>query len=536
MKRRVLGLLLSSVMLGTCILGGCGNSASSTEGTAGTAENAETDSAAAEGEEAALEYYGNDISEAKELVVYVIGDEPVAADAVEEALNEKLQEKINTTIDISYIPMSDYTQKYSLLLASGENIDLIYTSTWAFYNEEATKGAFMEITDEILQQYMPQTYENQDSMAFEQAKIQGKCYMIPKNSPYVNNAMPILIRGDLREKYGIDKIDSVEKLEEYFTAVVENEEGMYAYAAAGDGVEMSMNLFQSRNNLIPMSCGSGKYFGYFYDGEEVTPEDVVWQYGTQEYLEYCNLMKSWADKGFWSKNAVSNTTSPLDAFQNGTSAAIFWNLDTCESTKNVVDSEHPEWKAEMWNVTPGVVHVKGVYTGDGFAVPAVSENQERALMVLDVLKNDKECYDICRYGIEGSTYNATSDTTYTLGSDQANYTVGNAPLSWGLKNDALERIQGEAGTTQSEIRQELMGDAISEVTSGFIFDDSNVKSELAAINEVCSQYVPLLELGLVDDVQGTLDELNSQCETAGLETLREEFISQFTEYLNGLEN
>lgn len=69
------------------------------------------------------------------------------------------------------------------------------------------------------------------------------------------------------------------------------------------------------------------------------------------------------------------------------------------------------------------------------------------MMVLDVLKFDKECYDIARYGIDGSTYNATSDTTYTLGTDQANYTVGNAPISWGLKNDLLERIQGEAGTT-----------------------------------------------------------------------------------------
>ena len=536
MKRRALGLLLSSVMLGTCILSGCGNSSSAPAESMKTEEGATAENeSAAVSQETAMDYYGNDISEAKELVVYVIGDEPVAADAVEEALNEKLAAKINTTVDINYIAMSDYTQKYSLLLASGENIDLIYTSTWAFYNEEATKGAFMEITDDVLEKYMPQTWENQDHMSFEQAKIKGKCYMIPKNSPYVNNAMPVLVRGDLREKYGIDSIDSVEKLEEYFTAVVENEEGMYAYAAAGDGVEMSMNLFQSRNNLIPMSCGSGKYFGYFYDGDIPEPEDVIWQYGTEEYLEYCNLVKSWADKGFWSKNAVSNTTSPLDAFQNGTRAAIFWNLDTCESTKNVVDSEHPEWKAEMWNVTPGVVHVKGVYTGDGFAVPAVSGNQERALMVLDVLKNDKECYDICRYGIDGSTYNATSDTTYTLGEEQANYAVGNAPISWGLKNDTLERIQGEAGTTQSEIRQELTGDAISEMTSGFIFDDTNVKSELAAINEVCSQYVPLLELGLAEDVQGTLDELNSQCETAGLETLREEFLSQYTEYLNGLE-
>lgn len=540
MKRKALGVLLSIMMLGTCVFTGCGEGGSEAPASgsqaADTAEATETASGTVQaGSEAALEYGGNDISEHKELVMYVIGDEPVAADEVEEALNAKLEEKLNCTVDINYIALSDYTQKYSLLLASGENIDIIYTSTWAFYNEEATKGAFAEITDELLQKYMPQTAAGEDSMAFEQAKINGKCYMIPKNSPYVNNAMPVLIRGDLREKYGIDKIDSVEKLEEYFTAVAENEEGIYPYAAAGDAVEMSMNLFQSRNNLVPMSCGSGKYFGYFYQGKDPAAEDVVWQYGTDEYLEYCKLMKSWADKGFWSKNAVSNTTSPLDAFQNGTSAALFWNLDTCESAKNVVDSEHPEWKAELVNVTPGVVHVKGVYTGDGFAIPAVSENQERALMVLDVLKFDKECYDICRYGIEGSTFNATSDTTYTLGDEQANYAVGNAPVSWGLKNDVLERIQGEAGTTQSEIRQELMGDAISEVTSGFIFDDSSVKSELAAMNEVCSQYVPLLELGLVDDVEGTLAELNSKCETAGAEKLKEEFISQFTAYLEGLE-
>lgn len=546
MKKKVLGLLLSAALLTSALLTGCGNTGDTQSGGEAAPEATaaqETDAAPEAGaksaeagaqQEGGADYYGNDISEKKELVMYVIGDEPVVADEVEAALNEKLEAKLNTTLDINYIALSDYAQKYSLLLASGEAIDIIYTSTWAFYNEEATKGAFMEITDELLARYMPQTSEGQDKMAFEQAKIDGKCYMVPKNSPYVNNAMPVLLRGDLREKYGIGEIDSVEKLEEYFTAVAENEEGIYPYAAAGDALEMSMNLFQSRNSLVPVSVGSGKYFGYFYEGRDPAAEDIVWQYETEEYLEFCELMKAWSDKGFWSKNAVSNTTSPLDAFQNGTSAAIFWNLDTCESAKNVVDSEHPEWKAELVNITPGVVHVKGVYTGDGFAIPAISENQERALMVLDTLKFDKECYDICRYGLEGATYNATSDTTYTLGSEQANYAVGNAPVSWGLKNDALERIQGEAGTTQSKIRQELMDDAISEITSGFIFDDSGVKNELAALGEVCSQYVPLLELGLAEDVQATLDELNKKCETAGLSKLKEEVTAQYTAYLNGL--
>lgn len=287
-------------------------------------------------------------------------------------------------------------------------IDLIYTSTWAFYKEEAAKGAFMEITDELLAQYMPLTDAGQDKMSFEQARLGGVCYMIPKNSPYVNNAMPVLIRGDLREKYGLDEIDSVEALEAYFKAVTEQEEGMFPYAASLNGLEMSMNIFQSRNSPVPFSVAAGKYFGYFYEGGEAAVEDIIWQYGTAEYSEYCRLMKSWADMGFWSQNAVSNTLSPIDAFQNGTSAALFWNLDTCESTKNVVDNEHPEWKAELVNITPGVVHVKGEYIGDGFAIPAISENYERALMVLDLLKFDKECYDISRYGIEGSTYNATS--------------------------------------------------------------------------------------------------------------------------------
>lgn len=527
MKKRLLAVLLSVSMLGTMLFAGCGDAAQNE--TDANGENANV------GENETKEYYGNDISEKKELIMYVIGDEPAIADQVEEALNEKLLEKVNAVVDINYISLSDYQQKYSLLLASGENIDLIYTSTWAYYQEEATKGAFMEITDELLSQYMPQTYESEDSMAFEQAKIDGKCYFVPKNAANVNNAMPILIRGDLREKYNMDEIDSLEELEAYFEAVVENEEGIYPYAAGGDGVEMSMKLFQAGNNLVPLnSIGGGKYYGYIYQGDEPAWEDFVWEYGTDEYLEYCNLVKSWADKGFWSKNAVSNTISPLDAFENGTSAALFWNLDTCESAKAVVDSTNPEWKAELIDIFPDCVHINGDYTGDGFAITAISENQERAMMVLDVLKNDKECYDIARYGIEGDTYNATSDTTYTLGEGQANYQVANAPISWGLKNSNLERIQGEAGTEKSEIRKALTENAITEISSGFVFDDSGVKSELAAISEICSQYVPLLELGLVEDVEGTLEEFNSKCELAGMEKVTEEFQTQWAAYVEGL--
>ena len=92
---------------------------------------------------------------------------------------------------------------------------------------------------------------------------------------------------------------------------------------------------------------------------------------------------------------------------------------------------------------------------------------------------------------------------------------------------------GEAGATQSEIRKSLFSDAISEISSGFIFDETPVKAELAAISDVCSQYVPMIELGLVDDVQASLNEFNSQCERAGLNTVYEEVKAQFNAYLEG---
>ena len=155
MKRKAIAILLSVTMMMGILSGFGSNTTTQTEestNTEGSQSSNVQEETTEDGTTAGSEtegYYGNDISEHKDLVMYVIGDEPVAADAVQTALNEKLEKKLNTSLTINYIALSDYTQKYSLLLASGENIDLIYTSTWAFYNEEATKGAFVEITNDL---------------------------------------------------------------------------------------------------------------------------------------------------------------------------------------------------------------------------------------------------------------------------------------------------------------------------------------------------------------------------------------------------
>jgi putative aldouronate transport system substrate-binding protein len=532
-KKRISALLIVLVMCISWLLTGCGSNASK-DSDAGDNESNNGDTATQA--PAAKDYYGNDISEHMDMIMYVIGDEPAMAGDVEAKINEVLEEKANVTLDINYISLSDYTTKYSLLLASGEDIDIIYSAGWANYFEEANKDAYMEITKDMIDQYMPQTAQGQDKDSYQSVKVDGKIFMIPKNSVYINNAVPVLIRGDLREKYSMGAIDSYDKLEAYLKAVADNEKdnGIYPYAAGTDGVPFSIQMFQCKYDLFP-STSLDTYVGYFYNGNnKPTAEDMVWQYTTDQYKEFVNLAKRWADMGFWSKNAVSNTISPADAFINGTSASVFWNYDTCMTIYNTVMSDHPDWKPEVTNVNPNGARYKAPF-GEGMSVPAIAPHPERSMMVIDLLKWDKVIYDTARYGIEGKSWVATSDTTYQLGAEQGNYTVGNAPITWGLKNDALERIVGEAGDTRSEIYTQLFSNPISETSAGFTFDNTAVKDQIAAIGELCSQYIPILELGLVDNPDATLEEFNRKCEQAGRDDILEEFRRQYTEYLKTIE-
>lgn len=85
-----------------------------------------------------------------------------------------LKEDINATVEVSFMGWGDYTQKYPLVFASGDDFDLIYTANWAFYNSQATKGGFLEITKDMLKKYAPKTYESMYEDAWEQTKIQAK--------------------------------------------------------------------------------------------------------------------------------------------------------------------------------------------------------------------------------------------------------------------------------------------------------------------------------------------------------------------------
>ena len=119
----------------------------------------------------AQEYNGNDVSEPVELLQYYVGDAPKDLEVIRTELNKRLAEDINATVTMKNIPLADMATKYSLTIGSGEPIDLISVS---YYAQEASKGAFAEVTEEVLTKYMPLTKKYQAPLHWNRQKLMGR--------------------------------------------------------------------------------------------------------------------------------------------------------------------------------------------------------------------------------------------------------------------------------------------------------------------------------------------------------------------------
>ena len=534
-KSKKIAAVLMAGMLAASVLAGCqqngGGSAAPESAPSGTVESGETP---------AQEYNGNDVSQPVELIHYIVGDMPEDTEKVWDEINKKLREDLNASVSLKNIGMSDYQTKYSLTIGSGEKIDLIYTGSWAYYTQEASKGAFAEVSEEVLTKYMPLTKKHQAPESFEQAKINGKTYFVPCNLAKASSNT-VLIRGDLREKYGLAPLETVDDLKEYYRKVVENEQGknMFPFAASQKNDLKTVVFSQANNYVSAGSSNLGDYFYYVYQEDPVQEEDIIYAFEDPAYLEFAKEMKEWADLGFWSKSAIANNTDPKDSFLSGAAASYTQNLGSCGVVANDVMKNHPEWKPEIYDLTPDCPKVKGSYMGDGTAVMETSENKERAFMYLDLLKFDEDYYNLSRLGVEGvhwtdeGPYDGTEYHGYYGTTEESEkYPFGNA-ISWGIKNSEFERSNKGKFEDEIEIGNRWSEIGVESPTAGFSFDETPVSGEMSNLNNTKVKYMNTLDLGLSSDVEGTLKEFQDQLKISGIEKVKQELVKQLNAYNEG---
>lgn len=504
--RKTLAVLLAAAAI-TGTLAGCGKSE----------EKGSEETTAGEEKVTAVDEVGAgeiDTSEFKTVTMYLIGAPTDAYERALAKLNEKAKEDLNCELKVKFIGWGEVDTKYPLMLSGGEKFDLIYTANWLGFINQASKGAFMPIED-LASQYAPVSYASMPEEARKAASVDGHLYAITPNfSQYATNGYEV--RGDLMKKYGMTEISSMEDYVTFLKKVKENDP------------QLDPSGFDSLNNL---GIYMPQYMGYYnltnmknfplvvdpMDGEG----KIVNYIEDPRMEEFYKKTQQWAEDGCWGKNVLSNKDSSM--LEKGTAASKLTNFDVWVANYRA----NPEFDLQFYPAYPHGFLTS--YIQDAMAVSSTSENPERALMLLDKLRNDQEYYDLLTYGIKDIDYTVDENNEITM-VDPAQYSAEGFCMQ-GFKNEDFIKTIAGSPDNMDEVKEAVKETGIETPFVYFTFNTDAVKNEVAAVQNVMIQYECPLSLGYVEDPEAGLAELREQLQKAGVAKIQEELQRQVTEFL-----
>lgn len=209
------------------------------------------------------------------------------------------------------LPKDNYSQKISVILASGDVPDILWIPGKSDYFKLAKQGAF-EPLDNLIQKYVPNLGKVFTQEELDAAKLDGVTYGIPvRVAQKVGNG--VLIRADILEGLGLKDPKTIDEL----------------YAA--------MKTIKEKKNIAPLTAAAsnpGAFMGAFAPfagafGVGTTTVDVngklEFSWLQPQYKEFLETMKKWYDEGLIDQEFAINK-DVKDKMINGTAAfsTTYW--------------------------------------------------------------------------------------------------------------------------------------------------------------------------------------------------------------------
>lgn len=182
--KKILALLLAVVMV-LAMFTACAKTEPTTPAPEETPAPAETADPAADSEQPTTDAPAEEDPFAEEVTLHwafpALADSYPGFDAIVEKLNELTKEKINATIEFEMIPLGEYTEKMNMKFTAGEEFDICFTGAWNPYLPAVAKGAYAELTQDVLDKYAPDVVEDLNAAVWDAIRVNGKLTAFPSS-------------------------------------------------------------------------------------------------------------------------------------------------------------------------------------------------------------------------------------------------------------------------------------------------------------------------------------------------------------------
>lgn len=512
MKRRVVSLLLVGVMA-MGLVSGCGNK--------------EEKPAEKDGEVVELDFY---------LSAGAINDQ----ERIMEKANEIIEDEIGAHLNI--ISLADYNTM-QLMIDTGDPWDLCFTSNWmGDYYGNAQKGAYADLT-ELLPELAPETYSRIPEGLWEGMKVDGKIYGSVNYQQYGSSKqLGFRFRKDIAEEVGFDwkslkGMDTLEALNK-----IEKEYLAPAKAAHPDMIGWEA---QAGSNLFPKDMGGAMQFwnmeGVGDDSIGVidldAPEKVINPYDTDAFMEYCKIMRRWYEAGYIPADAstVEDTSADRTAGKYLAEVSLEWP-DSVDLPRDRGMSMTTLEQAPAVDVsTTDLLMPASAAPTAAVAVNAYSENIEKSVELIELLNTNDDLYNLICYGEEGVDFEYSESGVYTPIEGKYSFNWSDYQLGQSYDpefNRSKAYNKGENGEIVKEGQAMVHeGDKTAPVSplSGFVFDPTPVKTEIANVSAIKEEMLLSIVTGSVDPTTA-IPEFLERLEGAGASKIIEEKQAQLDEW------
>jgi putative aldouronate transport system substrate-binding protein len=345
-----------------------------------------------------------------------------AAEAVakDNPLLKELEKRTNTDLNITWVPVNTLAEKTKITISSGDIPEMMYIENVfdSLFVQAAFDGAFWDLTPYIKDfpnlSALPQTI-------WDNSKIQGKNYVVPRPRPLEGGGSMPLLRKDWLDKLGLPVPETIDEFYEAAKAFTEKDPDgngkADTYGIAGD---VSPNTMGSYAWIEQAFTRSPSTTGFLLKDGELSP--AVFDPGIKSALEF--MKKAYEEKVIPADFAVMKNSQARDAFMGNKAGMLGSSIKPQWLFTEALRKIEPE--GDIYPV-PYITGPLGKYAQKdigyfgSYAIPkkVPEEKMKKILAVLDKGLTP-EVGDLASYGLKDVHYKVLDgDDSYIMATEQA---------------------------------------------------------------------------------------------------------------------
>ena len=507
MKKRILSALLTTSMMASLLTGCSSTTGDSATATTDQAQSTESTTEAAESGDSATSS-----DDKVEIGVYhctfnIASADSTEVQAVEDAINDYIDGKINVKIKLTDIGQGEYDDKCNLAIANGET-NLFWTASWMGATNTdnlVAKNAVYDLSD-----ILPGTdlYNSIPEAVWNSSKYNGKDYFIPcyKES---SEGYDLVYPTEKAEKYGFD-LASIKKLSDLEPMLETMKQ---------DGVKYPL--------LLQMMPFFSKFYLDDYDfilastmiAVDRKTNEVVDCLSLPEYKEFVTLMSDWGEKGYISGEEATKTIPETTINTTDWGFAAWWDVPTNKDSATSMYGQD----CDVIRMTKNYMNSTSTL-GSCFGISSASTEEQAKACVdfMGLMYTDSELAKLFTFGIEGTDYDVVDGFIVKKGGlyDHSSWESGSVatiPVADGEPEDKVD------------LYLKFNEESEESIANGFRFDFTPVEAQWAACTSLYDQYGYVLEEGGygVGDVDTILEKFKSELDAAGYQDVLTEVKNQY---------